>query len=69
MSTFLWVETDTGMHAKIANGIIAFALCGLWHGAAVNFVLWGLYHGVGLTICNSYRRGSGSFRQGFGNIF
>ncbi|MCK9580968.1 MAG: hypothetical protein M0Q92_11055 [Methanoregula sp.] len=28
------------------NLIIAFTLCGLWHGAAWNFVLWGAYHGL-----------------------
>ncbi len=38
------------------NGLIAFALCGLWHGASWNFVFWGLYHGVGLAINNYYRR-------------
>ena len=44
------------------NLIIAFTLCGLWHGAAWNFVLWGMYHSLLLcvhraistsrTICN-----------------
>jgi D-alanyl-lipoteichoic acid acyltransferase DltB (MBOAT superfamily) len=27
-----------------ANLLIAFFLCGLWHGASWNFVLWGIYH-------------------------
>lgn len=35
---------------KIANGVIAFGLCGLWHGAAWNFIFWGIYHGVGLVM-------------------
>lgn len=35
---------------KFSNGIIAFAICGLWHGAAWNFIFWGIYHGVGLVI-------------------
>jgi alginate O-acetyltransferase complex protein AlgI len=30
------------------NALVAFALCGLWHGAAWNFALWGIYHGLGL---------------------
>jgi alginate O-acetyltransferase complex protein AlgI len=38
------------------NGLIAFALCGLWHGPAWHFVLWGIYHGVGLTVSLTYRR-------------
>jgi alginate O-acetyltransferase complex protein AlgI len=28
-----------------ANLWIVFALCGLWHGAGLNFLVWGLYHG------------------------
>lgn len=45
-----------GTPRRLANGLIAFGLCGLWHGAAWNFVLWGLYHGVGLGICATYRQ-------------
>jgi alginate O-acetyltransferase complex protein AlgI len=44
-----------GQARRIFNGLIAFGLCGLWHGAAWNFVLWGLYHGLGLGVCASYR--------------
>ena len=39
-----------GLARKVANGWIAFGLCGLWHGAAWNFVFWGLYHGAGLAL-------------------
>lgn len=28
------------------NILIVFAVCGLWHGAAVNFVVWGVLHGL-----------------------
>jgi alginate O-acetyltransferase complex protein AlgI len=45
-----------GLLRKTFNGLVAFAICGLWHGAAFNFVVWGLYHGVGLAICSNYRR-------------
>jgi alginate O-acetyltransferase complex protein AlgI len=45
-----------GMLRKICNGLIAFGLCGLWHGAAWNFLAWGLYHGVGLALCSGCRR-------------
>jgi len=41
---------------RVANGMIAFALCGLWHGPAWHFVIWGLYHGLGLTVCATYQR-------------
>jgi len=33
---------------KLTNVVTAMVLCGLWHGAAWNFVVWGLYHGAGL---------------------
>ncbi len=33
-----------GNKAYVRNILIVFALCGLWHGAAWNFVAWGLYH-------------------------
>jgi alginate O-acetyltransferase complex protein AlgI len=44
-----------GMVRRVLNGLIAFALCGLWHGPAWNFVVWGVYHGVGLAVCATYR--------------
>jgi alginate O-acetyltransferase complex protein AlgI len=44
-----------GQIRRILNGLIAFGLCGLWHGAAWNFVIWGLYHGIGLGVNASYR--------------
>ena len=31
---------------QIRNILLVWALTGLWHGAAWNFVLWGLYHGL-----------------------
>lgn len=45
-----------GIVRKILNGLIAFALVGLWHGPAWHFVIWGLYHGVGLAVCSNYAR-------------
>lgn len=35
---------------KVANLFIAFALCGLWHGASGHFIAWGLWHGGGLAV-------------------
>lgn len=32
------------------NLTVVFCLCGLWHGAGLNFLVWGLYHGVLLAI-------------------
>jgi alginate O-acetyltransferase complex protein AlgI len=45
-----------GVPRRVCNGLVAFALCGLWHGPAWHFVIWGLYHGVGLVACASYRK-------------
>lgn len=45
-----------GTPRRLLNGLIAFGLCGLWHGAAWNFVLWGVYHGVGLGVCATFRK-------------
>ncbi len=49
-----------GMARKAFNLFTAFALCGLWHGAAWNFVCWGVYHGVGLVINSTYRTALGA---------
>ena len=32
----------------LVNQFIVFLLCGLWHGAAWNFIAWGIWHGLGL---------------------
>lgn len=45
-----------GTRRMITNGIIAFALCGFWHGPDWHYILWGLYHGLGLAISTMYRR-------------
>ncbi len=64
MSLSLWIRdyiyiplggSRHGQARRILNGLVAFGLCGLWHGAAWNFVIWGLYHGIGLGLCASYR--------------
>ena len=58
-----------GVTRKIINGFIVFALCGLWHGAAWNFILWGVFHGAGLAICGNYRLLLGPFGHGIGALF
>jgi alginate O-acetyltransferase complex protein AlgI len=32
------------------NLLVVFLLCGLWHGAAANFVVWGMLHGAFLVV-------------------
>ena len=41
-----------GRGRAIANRIIVFLLCGLWHGANWTFVVWGLLHGLFLLLEN-----------------
>ncbi len=58
-----------GLGRKLANGLLAFALCGLWHGPAWNFVLWGLWHGVGLAVNSSYVTALGPVGRALGWFF
>ncbi|MAE28195.1 MAG: hypothetical protein CMJ87_04320 [Planctomycetes bacterium] len=39
-----------GRGRTLQNLVLVFLLCGLWHGAAWNFVLWGLFHGLFLVL-------------------
>ncbi len=39
-----------GRERTLANLLIVFFLCGLWHGASWTFAVWGLYHGAFLII-------------------
>ncbi|MDB5353144.1 MAG: poly(beta-D-mannuronate) O-acetylase [Planctomycetota bacterium] len=38
------------------NLLTAFAISGLWHGAAYNFVIWGLWHGVMMVVHRAWTR-------------
>jgi alginate O-acetyltransferase complex protein AlgI len=55
---YVYIPLGGGRHGKLrtlCNALIAFALCGLWHGAAWNYAFWGVYHGVGLVVYRVYR--------------
>jgi alginate O-acetyltransferase complex protein AlgI len=45
-----------GPWRQTCNLLATMLLCGLWHGAAWNFVLWGGLHGVFLVVHKQYRR-------------
>jgi alginate O-acetyltransferase complex protein AlgI len=50
---YLYVPLGGSRHGSIrtlANVVITFTLCGLWHGAGWNFLLWGALHGVMLGL-------------------
>lgn len=38
------------------NLFIVFLICGLWHGAAWNYIIWGCYHGIFLMIERRFRK-------------
>ena len=39
-----------GRWQMVRNLFLVFFLCGLWHGAAYNFIAWGLWHGLLLNL-------------------
>src|SRR5262249_32266038 len=45
-----------GLVRKVFNGLLAFGLCGLWHGAGCSFLSWGRSRGPGLAVASSYSR-------------
>lgn len=60
---YVYIPLGGGRHGpvrRVANGLIAFGLCGLWHGPAWHFVVWGGWHGVGLAVNATYARVPGA---------
>jgi alginate O-acetyltransferase complex protein AlgI len=54
------------------NYLIVFLVCGIWHGAAWNFVLWGLMHGVfvvGEKVIDSTVRGRIRFPKALSYVY
>jgi alginate O-acetyltransferase complex protein AlgI len=50
---YLYIPLGGNRHGgfkTMRNLVIVFFLCGLWHGAATQFIVWGLYHGALLVI-------------------
>jgi len=45
-----------GEMRQTGNLMATMLLCGLWHGAAWNFVIWGGLHGLFLVVHRQYRR-------------
>ncbi len=41
---------------QTGNLMLTMLLCGLWHGAAWNFVIWGGWHGLLIVVHKQYRR-------------
>jgi D-alanyl-lipoteichoic acid acyltransferase DltB (MBOAT superfamily) len=45
-----YLKIRTEMLIYIVGILLTFFLCGLWHGAAINFIIWGGLHGMALAI-------------------
>ncbi len=45
-----YFKIKTELWIYITGILITFFLCGLWHGAAINFIVWGSLHGFALAI-------------------
>jgi alginate O-acetyltransferase complex protein AlgI len=73
---YVYIPMGGGAHGKartVVNGLIAFSLVGLWHGAQWSYVFWGVYHGVGLMVYRLYDQLGGKrlgerFRWPFGAL-
>ncbi len=47
---YLYISLGGNRKRVSFNLFITMLLCGLWHGAGINFVLWGIYHGAFLIL-------------------
>ena len=47
---YLYISLGGNRKRVYLNLMLTMVLCGLWHGAAVNFILWGAYYGMFLVI-------------------
>jgi len=50
---YLYIPLGGNRHGEqktYRNLLIVFILCGIWHGASMNFLIWGLIHGAFLVI-------------------
>ena len=45
-----YFKIKTELLIYITGILLTFLLCGLWHGAAMNFIIWGGLHGVALAV-------------------
>lgn len=53
-----------GTFRKCVNTMIVFLVCGMWHGAGLNFVVWGLLHGIYSVIEVLWRKTGWKMRGG-----
>jgi len=46
--SYFRIRTETWIYS--VTTLVVFLLCGLWHGASMNFVIWGGLHGAALVL-------------------
>ncbi len=58
---YLYISLGGNRQRVYLNLFITMVLCGLWHGAGVQFLLWGIFHGLLLIIEGVFKinRGGG----------
>jgi membrane protein involved in D-alanine export len=52
------MRRTAGRHPLWCAGVaflVAFGLCGMWHGISLQFVAWGLLHASGMVVSNLWR--------------
>jgi len=54
---------------RALNALLAFSLCGLWHGPDWNFLCWGVWHGAGLAVAANYASILGPPGRGLAGVF
>ena len=57
---YLYIPLGGNRKGKVrtyVNLMVTMLLCGLWHGAAWNFVIWGGYHGILLLVHKTVSKG------------
>lgn len=52
-----------GFTQKCVNTVIVFLVCGMWHGAGLNFIAWGMLHGI-YSVIEALGRKMGWKRKG-----
>lgn len=64
LQEYLYFSLGGSRRGKIrtyVNLILTMSICGIWHGAGLNFILWGFIHGILLCIHHLYRESWGRY--------
>lgn len=66
LKQYLYIEllggNRFGLFRKNFNAFITMVICGLWHGITLPYIIWGLLNAIALTINNTFKSTSYSFK-------